>query len=107
MERQRVKRQPVKIKVRFFEDSVAEIFIQQIVHTATIEMMIFFFFTERKSHTRLPTCFNFKSKFPLFAKKSLIFKNVKISEIDVLCLHLITRYTTQFMRKNKTFHLAI
>ncbi len=31
----------------------------------------------------------------LCLQKSLIFKNVKINEIDVLCLRLITRYTRQ------------
>ncbi len=57
----------------------------------------------RNGHTFL-TCFNFNSKFPLFAKKSLIVNNFKIDEIDVSCLHLITRYTTQnFWGKIKHF----
>ncbi len=40
----------------------------------------------RNDHTTFLTCFNFNSKFLLFDKKS---------EIDVSCLRLITRYTTQ------------
>ncbi len=55
----------------------------------------YFFFFLRNNHTTFPTCFNLNSKFHLFAKKSVIFTNVKINEINVLCLHLITRYTTQ------------
>ncbi len=59
-------RQPVKIKVSFFEDSVAEIFVQQNVHTTKIMKTLFFL---RNDHTTFPACFNFNSKLPLFAKK--------------------------------------
>ncbi len=55
-------RQPVKIKV-FFEDSGAEIFVQQ--NVKNYENLVFL----RNDHTKCPTCFNFNSKFPLFAKK--------------------------------------
>ncbi len=36
----------------------------------------------RNDHTTFLTCFNFDSKFPLFAKKSLIFNNWKINAIN-------------------------
>ncbi len=56
----------------FFEDSAAEILVQQNVHnTAKIMKTIFL----RNDHTTFPTCFNFNSKFPLFVKK------VKFSQI--------------------------
>ncbi len=48
----------------------------------------------RNDHTTFLTWFNFNCKFLLFAK-NFIFNNFKINEIDVLCLSLRTRYTTQ------------
>ncbi len=58
----------------------------------------------RNDYTTFLKFFNFNSKFPLFAKESLIFNSLKINWIYVLCLHLITRYTTQnFWGKRKHF----
>ncbi len=98
-EMKRYSQQPVKIKVWFFE----EIFVQQ--NVLLLKLWNLFL---RNDHTTFLTCFNCNSKFPLFAKKIyLIFNNFKINEIDVLCFHLITRYTTEFLRKKKTFHTII
>ncbi len=58
-------------------------------------MSAILFLTSIITTTTFLTCLHFNSKFPLFAKKSVIYNNLKINEIDVLCLRLITRYTTQ------------
>ncbi len=55
-------RQPIKIKVRVFEDSAEEIFVQQNEHTTIMKPLFFL----RNDHT---TCFNFNSKFPLSKNK--------------------------------------
>ncbi len=65
------------IKAGFFEDIAAEIFVQQNVRTTTTKIMKTLFL--RNDHTQFLTCFNFNSKFPLFAKKSYIFNNSKIN----------------------------
>ncbi len=46
-------------------------------------MSAILFLTSIITTTTFLTCFNFNSKFPLFAKKSLIFNNLKINEIDL------------------------
>ncbi len=60
-----------------FEDCAAEIFVQQNVHNTTTKMTK----TKKKlrnDHKTFPTCFNFNSKFPLFAEK-VCFKFFKIN----------------------------
>ncbi len=61
--------------------------------TSTTKIMKTLFFKESTSHN-ISNMFYLNSKFAL-PKKGLIFNNLKINEIDVLCLRLITRYTTQ------------
>ncbi len=93
-------------KSRFLEDSAAEISIQHNVHNNTTTKIMKTIFL-RHDYTTFPTCFNINSKFPLFAKKVCL-KIFKINEIDELCLNLITEiHNTEFLRKNKTFNLAI